>query len=188
MNDELIRIELEHIRRVFSESDRGCMLLTGASLDDSLGLLHKSHIGSVVPASKKLLKELFRPYAPLSSFKSRIDLAYAYGLISQEDRDDLEVIRELRNEAAHTTNDFTFQSEEIRTRVLKLRAGHRAPEELPRFKRMLTPEDLKALDAPDRNVKMFLVINGMSLTSMMFMRQAVKAVIENFARGQHSKE
>jgi len=44
------------------------------------------------PLSGKLKKRLFEGYGPLSSFSSRIDVAYALSIISQDVFDDLKII------------------------------------------------------------------------------------------------
>src|SRR5690349_18522305 len=71
-----------------SESDRGCALFAAAYLDVSLSdLLYVSFI-----ESKNIETDLFKGTAPLSSFSSRIKLAFYMGLISKATRRDLDVI------------------------------------------------------------------------------------------------
>ncbi len=83
---------------LFEESDRGCVLVAGAMLDDSLRALFKSFSVD----DKSLAKELFdRPEATLSSFSSRIHLARALALITHQLYRDLHRVRLVRNMAAH---------------------------------------------------------------------------------------
>lgn len=51
--------------------------------------------------------------APLSDFNSRIELAYAFKLISEQDRNDLHRVRRIRNLFAHSALQFDFQNATI---------------------------------------------------------------------------
>ena len=80
------------------ESDRGCMLVVGAWLDELLGHLLEASIVSHGPTRKALFEE---PNAPLATFSGRINLAHGLGLIAQDEYEALHQIRSLRNTAAH---------------------------------------------------------------------------------------
>ncbi len=87
MNDKIVehlatqKKKVDSFRKsLTSESDRGCALFAAAYLDVSLSdLLYVSLVGN-----KNIEKDLFEGTAPLSTFSSRIKLAYYLGLISQE--------------------------------------------------------------------------------------------------------
>ena len=64
--------------------------------------------------SRKLEKELFTGYGPLSSLSAKIALAYALGFIDNITRSRLTVARKVRNEFAHAEDVITFQHPEIR--------------------------------------------------------------------------
>jgi DNA-binding MltR family transcriptional regulator len=64
--------------------------------------------------SKTLRERLFRGYGPFTSFSVKIDVAYALGQIDAATRHNLHVIRNIRNEFAHTQQRVYFGSQEIR--------------------------------------------------------------------------
>lgn len=83
---------------VAKESDRGCILVVGAWLDELLGALLDAKL---VP-HKATLNDLFGgPNAPLGSFSARINMAHGLGLIAEDEWNSLHKIRGLRNIAAH---------------------------------------------------------------------------------------
>jgi hypothetical protein len=86
-------------RSLFSESDKGCVLIIASILEETLRQLHEAHIAVITyPSKKNVFKDLSN--AQLSTFAGMIQIANAYGLISDEDYKDLQLIRKLRNEAA----------------------------------------------------------------------------------------
>jgi len=60
---------------------------------------------------KKLEKTLFEGYGPLSTFRSKIDLAYALEIFYEEQHDDAQSIRKIRNTFAHTTKKLNFSTQ-----------------------------------------------------------------------------
>jgi DNA-binding MltR family transcriptional regulator len=68
---------------------------------------------------------------PLSTFSSKIRLAYAMGLIEDIERDDLDKLREIRNLFAHAMRPVTFDTDQVQERIyaLKSAAGH-SPDDL----------------------------------------------------------
>lgn len=93
-NLEILQDEMEK-----STSDRSCVIVAVAYFDEFLGYLFKSFLST--PSSQKEDKELFSGYGPLSSFSSKILLAYRLGLISNYEFKALQTIRKIRNEFAH---------------------------------------------------------------------------------------
>ena len=83
-----------------SESDRGAVLVTASMLDDILKqlllarLLDGDH-------SKKLFAG---PNAPLGTFSSRIIAARAVGVISEQWKKELNLLRKIRNDFAHSVS------------------------------------------------------------------------------------
>lgn len=83
---------------LMSESDRGCLLAAAAMLEESLGsLFGVCFIDEVV--SRSLLES--GSSSPLGTFSARSKLAYSLGLISKPMFNDLELVRQMRNDAAH---------------------------------------------------------------------------------------
>lgn len=127
---------------MLSESDRGC-ILTGASvLDDLLAGLLKKRLGRTEHVSKLAMGPLFASMGPLSSFSARIKLAYCLDLISQWEFDDLELIRRIRNKAAHEYTSRTFTDNEIIQLSQRLDGANRAGVAMQKYR----PEPAEAKD------------------------------------------
>jgi hypothetical protein len=91
-----------------NESDRAAIILAASYLYRYLGeLLAAAFVDDKV--SRQLLKR-----NPLSSYAARIDLAFALGRIGDIARDQLHVLREMRNLCAHEDQSLTFESKEIK--------------------------------------------------------------------------
>lgn len=90
------------------ESDRGCVIVAAALLEDKL----ESSIKKMLLPKADKKDELFSDSGPINSFSSKIDLAHRLGLIGDGDRDAFHVLRRMRNECAHdiSTNDFNNPS------------------------------------------------------------------------------
>jgi hypothetical protein len=142
--------DLEDLKGVFIslgvESDRGAVLISSCFLDGQLESLHKTYIQAKIGTSAKLASALFSYPHPLSTFAARIQLAYAYGLIGSEIYNELEKIRRIRNDCAHSFRDFSFSDASIKTQALSLRFGHTAI--LARI-----PEIRPALDAVEERFR-----------------------------------
>lgn len=112
------------------ESDRGCALFAAAYLDKKLGELLKA----CMVQHRKMEEELFVGQNPLSSFSSRIKLAYYLGKIAPSERKDLDTIRSIRNEFAHHANLLSFDDQSIRDRCNNLTHNWREKEASARTK------------------------------------------------------
>lgn len=93
-NLNILQDELEK-----SSSDRSCVIVAAAYIDELLGYIFKLFLTS--PSSEKEDKELFSGYGPLSTFSSKIVLSYRLGLISNYEYKTLQIIRKIRNSFAH---------------------------------------------------------------------------------------
>jgi DNA-binding MltR family transcriptional regulator len=175
--------DLKYFKRLIEESDRGCVLLTTSFLDELLEQLHRTHIKSTASPPDKLIKELFTAYAPLSTLSARIKLARAYGLISHEDYLDLELLRDMRNDAAHTLADFAFDLPEIQNKVVAFTAPKRMVQSFP----LLVPTDdvvptddakrqfLAAPTGDKQTIKLYFLTVGMCLS--MVLLDTIKATL-----------
>lgn len=103
----------ELFSEMFSESDRGCILIGASALDDVLSSLIQKHLGRNNHVIKNAMEPLFTGMGPLSSFSARIKIAYCLGIIKQWEFEDLERIRKIRNKAAHEYSAKTFTNKEI---------------------------------------------------------------------------
>jgi DNA-binding MltR family transcriptional regulator len=170
--------DLKYFKRLIEESDRGCVLLTTAFLDELLEQLHRTHIKSKASPPDKLIKGLFTAYAPLSTLSAKIKLARAYGLISHEDYLDLELLRDMRNDAAHTLADFAFDLPEIQKKVVAFTAPKRVVQSFP----LLVPTDdakrqfLAAPTGDKQTIKLYFLTVGMCLS--MVLLDTIKATLQ----------
>lgn len=101
------------------ESDRGCILVAAAVLETRMSNIFQEQFKQH-NISTKLQKSIFSVLGPLGSFSSKIKLAFALGYISKKSYEDLDIIRKLRNKAAHTTSDFDFLDKKISNNIEKL--------------------------------------------------------------------
>ncbi|MGH8510875.1 MAG: hypothetical protein ACREU8_05700 [Gammaproteobacteria bacterium] len=56
----------------------------------------------------KVADDLFGAMGPLASFRQRIAVAYAFGFLSKEDYDNLNLVRRIRNHFAHHPLEASF--------------------------------------------------------------------------------
>jgi len=89
--------------------DRGLVLSLSAFAEDSLGALLMAFMLSS-DASTKLLEGF---NAPLGTFAARIKAAYSLGLINKSQFNDLERLRKIRNEFAHTWQSIEISKPNI---------------------------------------------------------------------------
>lgn len=117
--EELAEEAERFIQEFYEESDRAMALVGTAFLDDLTGSLLLAFFVEEHNVAGKLME----PDRPLGSFSSRIDVAYCVGLFTKEQRDDLHLIRKIRNEFAHVRHDITFNTVVIADMCRNLRAG-----------------------------------------------------------------
>jgi Mannitol repressor len=100
-----------------TESDRACAVLGAALLDARLESLYK----------RRLLcfqEEILSGNGPLNTFSARIRIARALAWISSDVQSDLDVIRSIRNEFAHSfDHELSFADQSIADRCRNLRVA-----------------------------------------------------------------
>lgn len=99
-----------------NESDRACALLGAAFLDDQLRQLLEHFF-----VDDRQIAGLFENASALSTFSSRIELAFALGFIALRELRDLRIIRKIRNDFAHGLMGLSFQSDGISSRCRELK-------------------------------------------------------------------
>jgi hypothetical protein len=98
-----------------SQTDRGTAVIAAAVLDDLLEILLTARF---VELSGERSDGLFKKIgAPLSSFSSKIEICFAVGVISNEARLAMHLIREVRNEFAHRIEQITFDHPDVATKI-----------------------------------------------------------------------
>ena len=122
------------VRELQRETDRGLPLVGAALIDDRLTETLRSFFceGCV---SDKLLDEA---NSPLSTFSARVQACYALGLIDDFEYAEIELIRKVRNEFAHSKHGTSFQSDKMKGLCSTLRSdlpdGPDYPTGDPRFR------------------------------------------------------
>jgi hypothetical protein len=92
-------------------SDRVAAIACAAVLDDTLGVAISRRL---VKMGKDWEDRIFGdPSAPLGTFHAKILLAYAMGLIGPSARSDLDLIRSIRNDFAHSGAPVSFDDPAI---------------------------------------------------------------------------
>ena len=115
---DLIGPEVFAFRRELSrESDRGAALYAAAHLDD---LLHRLLLEFLVDDAG-VSERLFSGTGGLATFSARTTLAYLLGLIPVSVRDDLNLIRKIRNDFAHSSRLVSFADAPIASRCRELK-------------------------------------------------------------------
>lgn len=106
-----------------AESDRAAALLAGIVAEGYTETLLRgfTRTGSDVD-------RLFDIYGPLSSFSARINVAYAFGLIDEHLRSDLDYIKRVRNYFAHELRDASFGVSPVREFCANLSTRETSPK------------------------------------------------------------
>lgn len=101
---EIQQLLYDLLNTLFDESGRGALLIATAHVDEQLTKL----IEAIFPhdLSKKHRNKLLTYPGPISSFSSKIELAYVFRLINKSLYDNLNALRKLRNDAAHSPAKF----------------------------------------------------------------------------------
>ena len=119
MSKKMESVIVEEIRKILSQirplTDRAMGVSGPVYLDLMLaGILQKFFVKNTSVADNLLDK------GPLGSFYARIEAAYALGLISKQERENLNLIRDIRNKFSHWA-DVSFHTTDIRNNCMKLK-------------------------------------------------------------------
>jgi len=110
--------ELESLYRILvAESDLGAVLAGAAFLDEGLATLISA---ALVPGPDRY-KELFSGERPLGSFSAKIRMAFWLGLIGPETLADLDRIRTIRNDFAHSWKSCSFDDQSVKDKCAAFR-------------------------------------------------------------------
>lgn len=117
------------------ESDRSAAILAASFLEEVLEETIRSFL-----IEDKSVDNLFKGYSPLSTFSSKIDISYALGLITKEMKQDLDVVRKVRNHFAHNWKDASFDNSPVSDFCRNLKITSRTfYSRLPNGKLVLDP-------------------------------------------------
>jgi DNA-binding MltR family transcriptional regulator len=107
---EEIKILDKQVNKLNNESDRACIILAGSIIDDVLYKIFDRYLVSF-PSSND---PLFNNNGALSTLSNKIDLAYRFGIISNQMCKSLHSIRKLRNICAHEYESITFNDQKVK--------------------------------------------------------------------------
>ncbi len=93
------------------ESDRAAFIISGSVVEDALNGLLRAHMRS--PKNNYERDEIWGPQGVLSNFSQKIKIAYALQLIDLEARNGLDVIREIRNQCAHSMMPLSLKTKAL---------------------------------------------------------------------------
>ena len=119
----LVRKEFE------TASDRAAAIVGAAFLEELLVELLRDFFVD----DRSSDKSIFKGYGFLSSFSSKIDLAYRLGLLSKSEHQRLHAIRSIRNEFAHNLSKISFFDPDIQIKCEKIETAVALiiPESIP---------------------------------------------------------
>jgi len=104
-----------YFRASESESDRGHALVSVAHLDNMVKII----LANAFIEDAKIKKQVFS--RQLHSFSAKIDLAYGLGFIDKNIKEELDILRSIRNHFAHSFRECSFDDPPVRQDVVKLR-------------------------------------------------------------------
>jgi Mannitol repressor len=111
--DELRRVRARFLAASSKESDRGLALVTAEYFDAILERLLLARFAAGLKKRPKFIKPLFEGFGPLSTFSAKISVSYAIDLLQDWMVSDLDFVRRIRNEFAHSLDPKTFRDRTI---------------------------------------------------------------------------
>ena len=102
--------EFHKLFNIEKKDERTIAILGGTFLEMSLEHL----LYAFLPDDEKEVKKLFEYNQPLGNFSNKIAISYCLGLIDKMVKNDLNLIRKIRNKFAHNLYS-TFEDEEIKS-------------------------------------------------------------------------
>lgn len=106
----------DYIEQLRSESDRSAIVLLAGYIESHLAAELKDRMPTL---NSDEMTRIFDFNGPLGSFSAKIFMAQAMGIIDRPLRRKLDLIREMRNVAAHAHVSVNFETPEIRTAALE---------------------------------------------------------------------
>ena len=114
------RYSLEKLNRFMSairkQEDQAMVLSLATFLEDTLGRLLLAYFRSC-HATKDLVEGF---NAPLGTFGSRIKAVYSFGLVTDEQFKDMEILRKVRNHFAHSWEGISFERNDMQALIGQL--------------------------------------------------------------------
>lgn len=120
---EALKRSFELVKEIESQTDRGAAIVGAAWLEEELS----AAIQAFLHYDPKSSPRLFGRAGALSTFSAKIDLARVLGMCTTAIASDLHIIREVRNEFAHSVlskdnNSISFETPNVRDRCFALKS------------------------------------------------------------------
>lgn len=156
MKEELTQAQINStFDEIFKQSDRAAGIVSGSILEEILQRM----ITAFLMSHPNISKTMFDGVSPLSTFAAKIDLSYHLGLINETEYKDLNLIKKIRNEFAHSIKAISFDTNIIKDRC----------QELKTLQQSNPP---KVMYDNIKSVKMFYQINTTMLAAILFDKAA----------------
>jgi DNA-binding MltR family transcriptional regulator len=108
--DQDFRDILHNRVNITNESDRGIVLIAANDIEENLEKLLNKFIGDRI--STPIRKDIFDHKGALGSLSNKAKISLAVGLIDKKIYDEIELVRRIRNNVAHNSIEFSFDSKE----------------------------------------------------------------------------
>nr|WP_288836593.1 hypothetical protein [uncultured Flavobacterium sp.] len=106
------------VQELNAESDRGAVILACSLFDIALKAKIKSYLVSIENVNDDIFDDA---NSPLSTFSSKINMAFRLAIISNQLKSDLHTLRDIRNSFAHNIDGCNFDDEEVINSINKLK-------------------------------------------------------------------
>lgn len=145
-----------------SGSDRATAVMFGSFLETNLERLLSSTMRDDLNSKER--RQLFEYEGAMGTFASKIIVAYAFKLIGPITRSDLDLIRFLRNEFAHSRMPFSFKTAEVRAVCDQLKIVDLQGSTIPHgYLNRVPQEELKwAIDRTDPKTRFITTCHHIS--------------------------
>ena len=117
MPEELTKEEINNaFAEIFKQTDRASALVSCALLEELLERL----LLAFFMEHGNTKRDLFDGMTPLSTMSAKTNIAYYMGLIEQYVFEDLNLIRKIRNDFAHSFKTINFETQRTKDRCYQL--------------------------------------------------------------------
>lgn len=171
------------VQELSQESDRGCVVLAFAWLDEQLTKNLQKYL---LPTERASLKsdELLGAGRPLGDASTKIDLSLRLGILQPNTHESLHLIRRLRNDFAHLSQRITFDTPNIRDRVLAILDRERGLIEAL-WESMVSDPEVRRVTEESRGKSGYEILRDVLGTKRLFIL-ATGAVVAGLVSIEHS--
>ncbi len=155
-----------------SNNDRGLVIISTSILDHLLARLLEGFLINDRSAIHDLLDG---SYAPLGCFAARISAAYSLGLIIKDERDDLNILRKIRNEFAHKTTEASLSDKIIAVLTKQLKTPKLMPAEIKSYSDLSSKQlfvDTAVMLSTFLNMRTQMGVNNRRISPHVFVIQS----------------